>query len=344
MDNAALSLDHSSKNDPARDLRFSFGESIPLSSLTDFERDMRFYQKRKKEKCRFVEPPQLDAPIADTHAHLDMLKDPALALARSAYYGIRFICTIMDVQEDDRTTFEMLPTWLERAAGIYDRYELGNFEEARPHIRAAIGCHPHNAKFYDDALETRLQIALRDPLVAAIGEVGLDYHYDHSPRPAQREAFRRQIRLAHRTGLPLILHLREAHDDGLAIMNEEGFPEAGVLLHCFNLDKDILAPWVEKGCFIAFGGPLTFKNTPEVRESAREVPLTRLLTETDSPFMTPEPLRGNQRGPEYTIFTAAKLLEVLDRTTLEEQTALLDQLFSNATLLLDREATPWQRG
>lgn len=305
---------------------------------------MSFYQKRKKGKCRFVEPPALLGPVADTHAHLEMLQDPGCALARSAYYGVSFICTIMDAHEDDHTTFQMLPSWLEAACQLYDRYDLGDFASEAPRVRIGIGCHPHNAQFYDDALERRLLSALEDPRVAAIGEIGLDYHYDRSPRADQREAFRRQIRLAHRTGLPVILHLREAHDEGLTIMEEEGFPEAGVLLHCFNLDENVLKPWVERGCYIAYGGPLTFKSTPEVRQSALAVPRDRLLTETDSPFMTPEPLRGIECGPEYTIFTAAKLLEVLGCTTEEEQRSLLDQLFNNAISLLDRKPTPWQRG
>lgn len=337
-------LSTSPSNNTVPNLAYSFGESVPFESLSDFERDMLFYQKRKKGKIRFVNPPQLCGPVADTHAHLDMLKNPARALARSAYYGVSFICTIMDVQEDDRTTFEKLPQWLDEAAKLYQTFELGSFAEVAPKVRVGIGCHPHNAKYYDDVLEERLLKALKNSLVAAIGEVGLDYHYDHSPRPNQREAFRRQIRLSHKTGLPLILHLREAHDEGFAILSEEGFPKAGVLLHCFNLDADVLRPWLEAGCYVAYGGPLTFKNTPEVREGALTVPRERLLTETDSPFMTPEPLRGIECGPEYTIFTAAKLLEVFDCTTSEDQRELLDQVYSNALSLLDREATPWQRG
>lgn len=331
-------------NNSAPSLVFSFGESVPFESLDDFERDMLFYQKRKKGKIRFVNVPRLAGSVADTHAHLDMLSNPARALARSAYYGVTFICTILDVKEDDRTTFEKLDSWFDEARALYDRYELGNFDAVKPQVRIAIGCHPHNAKYYDDELEARLLEDLKKPLVTAIGEVGLDYHYDHSPRPDQREAFRRQIRLAHKTGLPLILHLREAHDEGFAILEEEGFPEAGVLLHCFNLDAEVLHPWLEKGCYIAYGGPLTFKNTPEVREGALLVPRDRLLTETDSPFMTPEPLRGIECGPEYTILTAAKLLEVFGCRTLEQQTVFLEQLYSNALSLLDREATPWQRG
>lgn len=113
----------------------------------------------------------------------------------------------------------------------------------------------------------------------------------------QREVFRAQIRLAKEAGLPIALHMREAHDDGFAILEEEGFPEAGTLLHCFNLDAAEVARWVEAGCYIAFGGPLTFKRADEVREAAKLVPADRLLTETDSPYMTPEPLRGTDWRP-----------------------------------------------
>ena len=149
-------------------LSYSFGESMPLADLAPFARDMLFYQKRKKEKCRLVSPPKFDAPIADTHAHLDMLGNPALALARSAFYGIKFICTIVDVQEDDRTTFEQLDSWFKEAKRIYDSYELPGFEFAKPKVRVGIGCHPHNAKFYDDALEEKLLQDLRDPRVAQV--------------------------------------------------------------------------------------------------------------------------------------------------------------------------------
>ena len=122
-----------------------------------------------------------------------------------------------------------------------------------PRVRFAVGCHPHNAKFYDDDLERALLDRLADPRVSAVGEIGLDYHYDFSPREDQREAFRRQIRVAKQAGLPVVLHIREAHDEAFAILQEEGFPEAGTLLHCFNLDWAELERWVEAGCHVAFG-------------------------------------------------------------------------------------------
>ena len=160
----------------------------------------------------------------------------------------------------------------------------------------------------------------------------------------QREVFRAQIRLAKEAGLPIALHMREAHDDGFAILEEEGFPEAGTLLHCFNLDAAEVARWVEAGCYIAFGGPLTFKRADEVREAAKLVPADRLLTETDSPYMTPEPLRGTDCGPAHTIYTADVLCEVRGADTPEARAALLAQLYENAQRLLNRKPTPWQKG
>ena len=200
-----------------------------------------------------------------------------------------------------------------------------------------MGCHPHNAQHYDDALEAVLRERLHDARVSALGEVGLDYHYDLSPRDVQRSAFRRQLALAREAGLPVILHVREAHDDAFAIMAEGGFPEAGTLLHCYNLGPDELRRWLDAGCFVAFGGALTFKRAEEVREAAKLVPLDRLLTETDAPYMAPEPLRGNECGPEYTVFTAEALARVRGADgSPEELEAFLGQLYRNAVGLLDR--------
>lgn len=207
----------------------------------------------------------------------------------------------------------------------------------------AVGCHPHNAKHYDDALEAVLFERLADPRVSAVGEIGLDYHYDFSPRENQREAFRRQIRVAKQAGLPVSLHVREAHDDAFRILQEEGFPEAGTLLHCFNLDWAELERWVAEGCFVAFGGPLTFKRSDDTREAAARAPLGQLLTETDAPYMAPEPMRGVTCGPEHVIFTAERLAEVRGCAPGSEREDLLRSLADNARGLLDREPTAWQR-
>ena len=323
----------------------SEGEGRSLKTIPESELEQHpfaFWQRRKKGKFREVEPPVLGSSVADTHAHLEMLDHPEVHLARCAYHGVGFICAMTDPSEDPDTTFENLEMWQEEAKAFLQKVGRGDYVKRLPHIRIATGVHPHNAKDYDDEIEALLIKRLHDPRTCALGEVGLDYHYDLSPREVQRQVFHRQIRLAKKAGVPLILHMREAHDEGFAILEDEGFPEAGVLLHCFNLDVQALKPWAQANCYIAYGGPLTFKKAEEVRDAARYVAQDRLLTETDSPYMTPEPMRGMECGPEHTIFTAAKLLEVRQCTSDEQQKSFLELLYHNALGLLDRKPTSWQ--
>lgn len=308
-------------------------------------RDTKFRQRRKHGAWREVPAPELGHVVADTHAHIHLLSDPALSLARAAVHGVGFVCAIVDPVEDGWGTFDQVEAWKRRAASV--AYEIEPSLQALcascphpkvPTLRMAVGVHPHNATEYTDELERALAERLRDDKrVSAVGEIGLDYHYDLSPRDVQRSAFRRQLALAREAGLPVILHVREAHDDAFAIMAEEGFPEAGTLLHCYNLGPDELHRWLDAGCYVAFGGALTFKKADEVREAARLVPLDRLLTETDAPYMAPEPLRGNECGPEYAVFTAEALARVRGADgSPEELEAFLGQLYRNAVGLLDR--------
>ena len=303
--------------------------------------DAKFRQKLKKGRFREVASiePALEAPVADTHAHLDMLQDPGLNLARCAVHGVRFVCAMVDLVEDAHTTYENLENWLVRASNLVSEIEptaqpCSALPVALPVVRIAIGCHPHYAKSYTDALEELLFKKLADPRTCALGEVGLDYHYDHSPRDIQREVFRRQIRVAHKAKVPILLHLREAHDDAYDILCEEGFPKAGCVLHCFNLDYSELERWHKKGCYAAFGGPLTFTSAPEVRDAAAQFDIALTLTETDSPFMTPHPMRGIECGPEHTVYTAKVLAEVHGAQAGADRAKLLNSVYDNAIRLL----------
>ncbi len=181
-------------------------------------------------------------------------------------------------------------------------------DRAPPEVRIILGVHPHNAKDFYVAEGPMLELATH-PLTCAIGEIGLDYYYDHSPRDVQRAAFRTQLELAHELGLPAVIHLREAHGDGSRILRDVGVPPAGCILHCYNLGAEPMQEFLEMGCYVSFAGPVTFKKSEEIREAATLVPADRLLTETDCPFMAPEPFRGRKNEPAYTVFTAARIAE-----------------------------------
>jgi TatD DNase family protein len=312
----------------------------------------------RNSKAKLVEPPQLPAgaQIADTHAHLDMLHNPELALARAAAHGVSLIITVIDPTENPAYTFNNLDSWLSSAKKILEGFncrggqwppcskkDVGGAGQPMaahtanavqpPEVRIIIGCHPHNASAYDEKIEQIIIDAVQNnPRVVGIGEIGLDYHYDNSPRETQRRVFARQIQLAHEYNMPIALHLREAHQEGLTILNKEGTPKAGALLHCFNLDFATLRPFLALDCTVAYGGPLTFKKSDDVRAAAGRTPINKLVTETDSPFMAPHPLRGTVCGPEDTIFTAALLAELVTKQNpgLSTKSALA-QFYNNAT-------------
>jgi len=289
-------------------------------------------------KERIIAPPDVyGAKIADTHCHLDMLPHPELAIARALYHGIDFLITVVDPTESPEYTYENLSSWLEGAGQLLELWGSSEVEpplaappQSPPTLRAIIGCHPHNAANYCDEIEAVLARYLTHPDTVALGEIGLDYHYDASPRDVQREVFKRQLHLAHTYSCPVALHLREAHDDGLAILDAQGWPTAGVLLHCYTLGPDEMQPFLAKGAYLAFGGTMTFKNAETVREAARVAPLDKIVTETDAPFMTPTPLRGTLCGPEHTRFTAAFLAETRGAYGEQATTELLGQLHRNA--------------
>ncbi len=182
-------------------------------------------------------------------------------------------------------------------------------ELARAHqkIYCAVGVHPHSASEYTNETEEILAGLSRDPNVVAIGEIGLDFHYDFSPRDVQEKVFAAQIALAKKLNLPVVVHSREASEATFQILN--GADVRGEL-HCFSGSAEMAMRYVEKGFYIAFGGSITFKNARKVVEAAQAVPLSRILIETDCPYLAPEPMRGKTNQPAYVRYVAAKLAEI----------------------------------
>lgn len=184
--------------------------------------------------------------------------------------------------------------------------------EKQEGVYAAVGVHPHDAKLFDQAAEQRLiDLVRRGRRVIAWGEIGLDYHYDHSPRDVQREVFRRQLRIAREHKLPVVIHSREANEDTITVLREElsGYERAGVL-HCFGGSLAMARDAIELGFFISFAGNLTFKKAQDLRDIALQLPLDRLLIETDCPYLTPVPFRGKRNEPARVVETARCLAEI----------------------------------
>lgn len=167
-------------------------------------------------------------------------------------------------------------------------------------VWATVGLHPHDAVNGIDSIVALLDEALLDPdnKVVAVGEAGLDYHYDHSPRPVQREAFAAQIQLAHERDLALVIHTREAWEDTLEILTAEAVPER-TIFHCFTGGAGEARRCLDLGAFLSFSGIVTFKAAGDIREAAALCPLDRLLVETDSPYLTPVPHRGKPNQPAF---------------------------------------------
>lgn len=175
-----------------------------------------------------------------------------------------------------------------------------------PNVWATAGVHPHEAKAIHDGQSVivgshglePIDALLSDPKVVAVGECGLDYHYDHSPRPIQREVFAAQVRLAHEHRLPLVVHSRSAWEDTFAVLEAEGVP-ATTVIHCFTGGATEAARALDLGCHLSFSGIVTFKSADDVRAAAAACPLDRLLVETDSPFLAPVPHRGKPNRPAW---------------------------------------------
>jgi TatD DNase family protein len=184
--------------------------------------------------------------------------------------------------------------------------------KAHDNIFCSVGTHPHNADEERDIELDEILSLTNHPKVVAIGEAGLDYHYDNAPRDDQEKGFRTHIAAARETGLPLVIHTRDADEDTACILSEEMEKGAfSAVLHCFTAGAELARKGIELGLYVSFSGVLTFKSSDELREIAASLPMDRLLVETDAPYLSPEPVRGRKNEPANVAHTAAKLAEVM---------------------------------
>lgn len=232
--------------------------------------------------------------LIDTHCHLDFpdfAEDLAAYVARAEAAGVSRMVTIS-------TRVSRFGTY----AGIAERFAS---------VWCSVGTHPHGAHEELDVTADQLARLAEHPRCVAIGEAGLDYHYDKSPRDAQAQGLRIHIAAARMTRLPLVIHARQADEDMIAILRDEtekgAFP---AILHCFTAGPELARVGVELGLYVSFSGILTFKTSEDLRQIARAIPIDRLLVETDAPYLAPVPFRGKRNEPSYVVETAKTLADV----------------------------------
>lgn len=243
----------------------------------------------------------------DTHCHLtdeQFDADREAVLERAAEAGVGAIVVVGDDLESSAAALDLA------GAGAHPASPGGlPATHHRPHLVATAGLHPHHASEWDAAAAAELR-ALCARGAVAVGEVGLDFHYDFSPRPAQVRAFSEQGALALELGLPLVMHCREAWPEFLAVVRGQGLGRAGGVVHCFSGAPEQALELAAMGLLIGVGGAVTFKRNDEGREVARAVPLEALLLETDAPYLAPVPMRGRRNEPALMLHTARCVAEV----------------------------------
>ncbi|NPC94934.1 TatD family hydrolase [Bacillus sp. WMMC1349] len=241
--------------------------------------------------------------LFDTHAHLNAEQyheDLKEVIARAREEKVEHIVVV----GFDRPT-------INRAMELIEEYEF---------IYAAIGWHPVDAiDMTDEDLSWIKELSSHEKVVA-LGEMGLDYHWDKSPKDVQKEVFRKQIALAKEVNLPIVIHNRDATEDVITILREEGAEQVGGIMHCFTGSAEIARECIDMNFYISFGGPITFKNAKKPKEVAKQIPIDRVLIETDCPYLTPHPFRGKRNEPSYVKFVAEQIAE-LKGLTYEEVAA-----------------------
>lgn len=244
--------------------------------------------------------------LFDTHTHMD---DSAFDEDRNqliAEYPKQNIALLMNPGCSLETS--------KAASALSQKYD---------YIYAAVGSHPDSAdEVNDDVIDQYRELCRTNPKIKAIGEIGLDYHYEDNPREIQQKAFRMQMKLAQELNLPVIVHEREAHEDGMKIVEE--FPTVKGVFHCYSGALDMAKWLIQRGWYIGFTGVLTFKNAKKAIEVASNIPLDRIVIETDSPYMAPEPFRGSRNDSSKLYRMAEKLAEIRNLTIEEAQDITLE--------------------
>jgi TatD DNase family protein len=230
--------------------------------------------------------------LVDSHAHLDGYADRAEVVARARQAGLAHVVLIGQWREGDGL------------GGAREAVALARSD--RSFFSATAGIHPHDAAQAREADFAELRRVCAEADVVAVGECGLDFHYDRSPRQVQADVFLRQIRLAREVGKPLVVHTREADVETAEILARELGPDGGVI-HCFTSDWTAAQRYLALGMYLSFSGVVTFRNAEGVRDAACKAPLDRMLVETDCPFLAPVPHRGKRNEPAYVALTAAEL-------------------------------------
>ncbi len=231
--------------------------------------------------------------LIDSHCHLEMpefKKDLETVVRNAKESGIEYIFTVGTEEKDWKRTLEIA--------------------HSHPFIYAILGVHPHHAREIHDQTYSRLKELCQDKKVRAIGEMGLDFFRNLSPRETQLKRFREQIGLAKTLGLPIVVHDRDAHQETIEILKSENAEECGGIIHCFSGDYEMAKICMDMGFQISIPGTITFKNAELFREAVKKIPLESLLVETDAPFLTPEPFRGRRNEPGHVRYTAQKLAEI----------------------------------
>lgn len=256
--------------------------------------------KKKKSRPR-PSPESLGLPLVgiDTHAHLDLAGDGdfgfgadevGAVLDRARAAGVARVGNVF-----------LGPGAFERNARLF---------KERSEVFFILGVHPHDAKTWDADCASAVEAAFRaDSRIKALGEIGLDFHYDYSPRPVQDRAFREQLELARGLDVPAVIHSREAWDETLAVLDDMGFRDRPLVWHCFGGGPDMARAVLERGWTVSVPGTVSWRKADDLRAAVAGIPLDRMVLETDCPYLAPEPYRGKRNEPALTAFTAAAVAE-----------------------------------